>query len=148
DDVFCSSQHFSGDGAQSRWGIHDDDLAPLLGHLQQLLQNIGLADEPRVGGVIRRIRYRSGENHSQPGKGGRQNDLSETAVSVEVVSESRGLVAAREARPVADRTLRIDVDKQRLHSAARECCGEIYCGGGFADSSLLAYDGEDSTHLV
>src|SRR5207253_130455 len=59
-----------------------------------------------------------------------------------------GLVSAREAGAVTHRALRIDVDEQRFHSAARECGGEIYCGSGFANSSLLAYDSEDSSHLL
>src|SRR5207237_10843634 len=66
--------------------------------------------------------------------------------AVQIVGEARGLVAALQSRTIPDGALWIDVDQQRLHAASRECCGEIDCGGGFADSSLLAYDSEDSAH--
>jgi hypothetical protein len=57
-------------------------------------------------------------------------------------------MSARESRAVADRSLRIDVDEQRFHSPTREGGGEIYSSGGFADSSLLAYDSENRPHLL
>ena len=63
------------------------------------------------------------------------------------IGEAGGVVTTREAGPVSHRALRILVDQQGLHSATRERGGEIYCGGGFASSSLLAYYGEDSAHL-
>src|SRR5258707_15454850 len=55
---------------------------------------------------------------------------------------------AREPRAVAHRSLWIDVDEQGLHSPPRERGGEIYSSGGFADSSLLAYDSENRPHLL
>src|SRR6185312_5964182 len=57
------------------------------------------------------------------------------------------VVTARESGAVPHRALRIDVDQQGLHPASRERGGEVDCGGGFADSSLLAYYGEDCSHL-
>ena len=98
--------------------------------------------------MIRRVGNRSGENYPQPRQCSGEDDLAETAIAVEIIGEPGGLVSAREAGAVTHRALRIDVDEQRFHSAARECGGEIYCGSGFANSSLLAYDSEDSSHLL
>jgi len=98
--------------------------------------------------VIGGVGDRSGENYSQPWERRGKDDLAQTALAIEVVGEARGLVAPREAGAVAHGTLRIDVDEQRLHSASRKSGGQIHCSGGFANSSLLAYDSEDSTHLL
>jgi hypothetical protein len=49
-------------------------------------------------------------------------------------------MAARQSGAVAHRALRIDVDQESLHPPPGKRGGEIDSGGGFADSSFLAYD--------
>src|SRR5688500_20114975 len=56
-------------------------------------------------------------------------------------------MTAVQSRPIPDGALRIDIDEECLHPAPRECGGVVYCGCGFADSSLLAYDSEHRSHL-
>jgi hypothetical protein len=52
---------------------------------------------------------------------------------------------SREPDPVAHRTLRIDVDEQRLPAASRQRARQVDGGRGLADPSLLADDGENSS---
>ena len=57
------------------------------------------------------------------------------------------VVAEFRPEPVSNRPLRIGVDEQRLRSTSRERGGEIDRRRGLADSTFLADDGEDLSHV-
>jgi hypothetical protein len=90
--------------------------------------------------VIGFIRDGAGENYPEPGKGRREDDLAKCALAIEIVGEPGRLMTARQPRAVSHRALGIDVDQESLHPPPGKRGGEIDCGGGFADSSFLAYD--------
>jgi hypothetical protein len=56
------------------------------------------------------------------------------------------MLRARQADTVAYRALWVDVDEQRLATAAREGAREVDGRCRLADTSLLAYHSENSTH--
>jgi hypothetical protein len=56
------------------------------------------------------------------------------------------MLDSRQTDAVAHRTLRIDVDEQCLPAATRQGARQVDGGRGLPDPSLLADDGENSSH--
>lgn len=138
--MLAAEQNLVRDRPEPRRRIDNNDMATLASGLKQIWQQFRFRDKTLIRDVISLVAYCTRQYYAEPGEGGGKDDVTQRARAAQVIREAINRVIATQADAVADGSLRINVNNQRLEAAPRERGSQIDSGRRFSDAPLLAYN--------
>src|SRR5438105_1476868 len=91
---------------------------------------------------------RTRQRDAKPRQGRGSHDLLHLDRTVEIIGNAKPVVRREHAEPIAHRSLRIDVDEQRLDAATSHGGGKIDRRRRFSHTALLADNREHAPHVT